>query len=240
MTVILLLLLSALMKDVSADEHKSTSQQTPHTMLVSAMEKSQKQLSEFTKSHYLSFTREKVDRDGDIESYRYVAFGQNTGSWQKVDTEYSSNQHDSKVWESNILFSPESFEVNKAKLIEESVEFLVFDMPMQLRITVDSDDIEEHNHDVNVFRAKLQFNKTSHLIHSFEVYSVKEFSPQFGVDVDSYQSLNILLPLANQGPLVVVEQLESVRGDVGFFVSIDEDTEIKNFDFSVEKVQPAS
>ncbi|WP_299084013.1 hypothetical protein [uncultured Paraglaciecola sp.] len=46
-TVILLLLLSALMKDRSAAEHIITNQKIPHTMLVSAMEHSQKRLSEF-------------------------------------------------------------------------------------------------------------------------------------------------------------------------------------------------
>ena len=218
-------------------DKKEAQQQNHLQILQDSLDDAQKKLTVFLAKSQLAFTREKVDRDGEIESYRYTPTSANEGKWRKLDTDYSTNRHDEKVWESDIFFAPESFELAQVTLIDETDTSWQFDLPIALNLTVDSDEVEPSEKDKESFRAVITLNKLTKHATSLKIYSIKEFSPQLGVTVDSFESHNTLSPLFENGPLIISRQRESIRGDFGFFVSLDEDTEIKNFDFSVMSIE---
>ena len=234
---VLLGLLSTALNISNSVPQENAAKLVPIQVLAAAMAASQSKLSEFLKDNRLAYTREKVDRDGEIESYRYTPTDASKGIWFKVDTDYSTNRHDEKVWESDIFFAPESFQLEHANLADETDSAWFFDLPISLDLTVDSDKVEPNEKHKNTFRAVIELVKKTGLVTSFKVYSIKEFNPQLGVTIDSFQSLNELKEIFKGGPLVVSEQHESIRGDVGFFISLDEDTKIKNFDFSVLQIE---
>lgn len=216
-----------------ASDHIKDTDAEAKKILLDAMTDAQLKADQFHSTKLLSFTREKIDRDGEIESYRYTPKSEGEGVWKKLNTEYSTNKHDAKVWEHNIFFSAENFILKDVKFMRSEAGLLFYDMPVHLSLTVDSDSIEEQKTNVDTFRTKLSVHKKSGRIHSFSIYSTKEFSPQLGVTVTSYQSHNTLREVTAGGPLIITEQAESVRGDFGFFISLDEDTKITNFDFTI-------
>jgi hypothetical protein len=215
----------------ATNESKMTHQGLQKQTLTDALELAQQQLSVFSLTKRLAFTREKVDRDGEIESYRYTPNGLDTGRWAKLDTHYSTNRHETKVWENDVLFQPETFMVDEVEIVQETETKVVFAMPISLSLTVDSEAVEAPKMDHYTFRAELELDKKNNHLTSVKIFAIKAFSPQFGVTVEEYQSLSTLAELYEDGPIVITKQIEKVRGDFGFFVSIDEDTEITNLDF---------
>ncbi|MEW6990835.1 hypothetical protein AADZ91_09110 [Colwelliaceae bacterium 6441] len=200
-------------------------------MLRTQLSQENVKLAAFSRNNRLAYTREKTDSDKQVESYRFLPSSLVKGVWSKLDTEYSNNEHDEKVWDSNILFIPSTFNSQTAKLIEESPTHWSFDMEASIGITVDtekSDAQEDHN---GVFRASVTVKKDPIQIDSFTVYSVGKFAPSLGVKVEKYSSYHELTRLRDKGPLVITSLKETISGSAGFFFSIDEQTTIKNFDF---------
>lgn len=211
----------------------------PYLALKVAIEENQKSLQQIKPDAGLSYMRIKDDNNGDIKTYMFTPKKASKGLWSPVENTFSNNNSEQKFWENDALFSIEDFDTLNAKFKVETETSWLFELPTFITVNVDTEttDDKKAKELSEVMYAELEVSKKTSRFVSFRIYSIKPFSPMFGVEVDKFETVNILAEAWDNGPSVVTSQTEKLEGTIGFFVSLNDHFTVTNSDFKLVKLE---
>ncbi len=190
----------------------------------------------------LSYIRTKNNDEGEIVTSRFVPKGASGGRWFAVEKPVPEKLEEVKQWADNALWSLDPFDISNVKLIKESEDTWTFEILAHIELNVDSKETAQKKSDDlgKAMIAEMLVTKKEPHFKKVKMFLSEPFNLNFMVKITQLTVITDLVEAWKGGPLVVSAQTKDVRGSIGFFKKINDQTWVKNFDFKVEKINDSS
>jgi hypothetical protein len=149
------------------------------------------------------------------------------GTWKTIreDAEFSQSIDISN----DMLFESTNFDIEKAKLIEETSSAWIFRLPNTVNVDSDSSneistsDMEEIDEAItkNLF-TEMTIDKEHSKIKGLKIYALTSFSPSFMVTIEKFEIRLGFDEAWAGGPIIRKNMTKHITGKMGWLINIDE------------------